>query len=484
LNRYDLHKTLAVNRFKYNLESGTDQKMSTKLTKSVQEVSKGRSAFGKNDMRYWEGKVYKLSFKEGGKRCESKQYSVKIQYRGQRRNFPLGLSNRSDAARRARDIYHSLIACGWEETIKKFHPQCGKPGNAFTVGDYIDFASRVAGVAPRTIACYASSLRMIAAEVEGIKAAASRFDYKKGGRDAWVAKVDAIPLMSLTPTAIEQWKNRFVRKRKGNPVEERKARNSANSFIRQARSLFAPKIIKHLSTDIELPDPLPFHEVTLFPRTSMRYVSRIDIHKIVSDAREQLGGPRRDDEDVKAYASRIEQFKIFLLAAFGGLRRNEIDKLLWEQVDLDQGIIEIRETTHFKPKSEDSRGQIEIEPEVAAQLERLKKNSRDAFVIRASAGSKKSKSAQWYRAQRHFDNLLVWLRSKGVTDLKPLHMLRKEAGSLVCGALGLHAASRFLRHADVRVTAEHYLDTKAKVTVGMGSLLGTVQPPEEMKEST
>lgn len=293
----------------------------------------------------------------------------------------------------------------------------------------------------------------------------------------------AIPLTSLTPTAIEQWKNRFVRKRKGNPVEERKARNSANSFIRQARSLFAPKIIKLLGEGTALPDPLPFHEVALFPRTSMRYVSRIDIHQLVSDAREELGEPRREGEDAKSYGSRTEQFKIFLLAAFGGLRRNEIDKLLWEQVDLEKGIIEIKETSHFKPKSEDSRGLIEIEPEVAAQLARMKKLSKQPFVIAASAGAGKSKSVQWYRSQRHIDGLLAWLRSKGVTDPKPLHVLRKEAGSLVCGALGLHAASRFLRHADVRVTAEHYLDTKTKVTVGMGSLLGIKQPSEALDQT-
>jgi integrase len=459
--------------------------MSIKLPKSGKAVAKQNWA--KTDIRYWEAAVFKPRFSRRSEDActgqnvikETKHYSVRISHQGQRHTIPLVVANKSEAARKARDIYLSLISTGWRETHEKFHPRhinrlaSENSQTTLTVGQFLEEVQALSGgLSHRSITGYIASLRMIAADVAGIKSDASRYDHKKGGRDAWAAKVDAVPLSRLTPSAIEQWKHRFVRKRKGNPVEERKARNSANSFIRQARSLFAPKIIKHIGGGIELHDPLPFHEVALFPRSSMRYVSRIDIHQLVSNAREELGAPRRENETVQSYGSRTEQFKIFLLAAFGGLRRNEIDKLLWEQLDLDKGIIEIRETTHFKPKSEDSRGLIQIEPEVASQLARLKDDTKQPFVIAASMGTAKSKSAQWYRSQRHFDDLLAWLRAKGINDQKPLHVLRKEAGSLVCNTSGLHAASRFLRHADVRVTAEHYLDTRTKVTVGMGSLLG------------
>src|SRR5207248_9542604 len=76
-----------------------------------------------------------------------------------------------------------------------------------------------------------------------------------------------------------------------------------------------------------------------------------------------------------------------------------------------------------------------------------------------------------YRAHRHFDALTVWLRSKGVTALKPLHELRKEFGSQLCAKYGIYAASRMLRHADIAITAQHYLDQKERVTFGMGNLL-------------
>jgi hypothetical protein len=103
-----------------------------------------------------------------------------------------------------------------------------------------------------------------------------------------------------------------------------------------------------------------------------------------------------------------------------------VTNLSQEQVDLDKGIIEIRETNHFKPKSEDSRGLIEIEPEVATQLARLKDNTKQPFVIAASMGAAKSKSAQWYRSQRHFDELLAWLRVKGINELFPLFDLERH----------------------------------------------------------
>jgi phosphatidylserine/phosphatidylglycerophosphate/cardiolipin synthase-like enzyme len=41
-----------------------------------------------------------------------------------------------------------------------------------------------------------------------------------------------------------------------------------------------------------------------------------------------------------------EQFKIFLLDAMAGLRRNEIDKLPWSALRFDEGVIRIRATEY------------------------------------------------------------------------------------------------------------------------------------------
>ena len=49
--------------------------------------------------------------------------------------------------------------------------------------------------------------------------------------------------------------------------------------------------------------------------------------------------------------------------------------------------------------------------------------------------------------------------------------LRKEAGSIIATKAGIHAASHFLRHADIQVTAMHYADHKERVTVDLGARL-------------
>jgi hypothetical protein len=49
---------------------------------------------------------------------------------------------------------------------------------------------------------------------------------------------------------------------------------------------------------------------------------------------------------------------------------------------------------------------------------------------------------------------------------------------------GLYAASHFLRHADIQVTAAHYVDNKKTITSGLGALLsGKVEPITKGKEA-
>jgi hypothetical protein len=89
-----------------------------------------------------------------------------------------------------------------------------------------------------------------------------------------------------------------------------------------------------------------------------------------------------------------------------------------------------------------------------------------------------------YHAQHVFERLGAWLRTKGVTAQKPLHELRKEAGSIVNRRHGLTAAKDFLRHADIAITAAHYIDRPRQATTGLGALLkaadeGKIVPLEE-----
>jgi integrase len=166
-----------------------------------------------------------------------------------------------------------------------------------------------------------------------------------------------------------------------------------------------------------------------------------------------------------------EELKVFLLAAMAGLRRNEIDKLPWTALNRDRATLRVEITEHFDGKSEDSIGEVDVDPEFLDLFKGFKSRSRGPFVIQSNVKARPGATYSHYRCKRVFERLNKWLREKGVNGVRPLHTLRKEFGSLVCEQFGIYAASRALRHADIGVTSQHYLDKKARATVGLGRLL-------------
>jgi hypothetical protein len=81
--------------------------------------------------------------------------------------------------------------------------------------------------------------------------------------------------------------------------------------------------------------------VEFFSRESMRYQSKLDPAGLVRCAILELAD---------------EPLKVFLLAIGAGLRRGEIDKLLWRQVDFTRGVIRVEVTEAAALKTEDSAG--------------------------------------------------------------------------------------------------------------------------------
>ena len=167
----------------------------------------------------------------------------------------------------------------------------------------------------------------------------------------------------------------------------------------------------------------------------------------------------------------IEQLKILLLALMVGLRRNEIDKLEWAAFRWDEGIIRIEATRYFHPKSEDAVGDVEVDAELLEIFRGFRARATGDFVIESEIAPRPGATYSHYRCQRLFEALSTWLRDHGVTGNKPLHTLRKEFGSQVCAKHGIYAASTALRHADIAITSQHYLDKRQRATVGLGALL-------------
>jgi integrase len=166
-----------------------------------------------------------------------------------------------------------------------------------------------------------------------------------------------------------------------------------------------------------------------------------------------------------------ELFKIFLLGAMAGLRRNEVDKLPWSAFRFDEGVICIEATAFFRPKSDGSEGDVLVDPELTEIFRGYHARATSEFVIESDCEPNPGALFDHYRCRDHFSELIKWLRAHGVSARTPLHALRKEYGSQINARYGLTAAQEQLRHATVTVTAAHYVENKQRSVLGFGHLL-------------
>src|SRR4051812_37559702 len=88
--------------------------MSKKITAELQRTGKV-SAIGKTDFRYW--------MQPNKMRKRSAHFEMATMCLKQRLTFPLGTSNKANAARMAADICTSLKAVGIDKTLERYKPK-------------------------------------------------------------------------------------------------------------------------------------------------------------------------------------------------------------------------------------------------------------------------------------------------------------------------------------------------------------------------
>ena len=394
--------------------------------------------FNKTDARYW---MRKVSFHTRN----SRTYSVHIQRDNQRRRIGLKTTDKEQAGALALEFYLKLRALGWEETLRwwKGDSTAAKKSDV-TIAEYLEAVTAKSPIYPKTIQSYAKALRKIAGDITG--------ETKREKRDA-------IRLRTLTAEKIEAWRIEFIRRKATDPLKEKSARISANAFIGRARSLFSSETVARVHDIVEIPEPVPFSGVKVEYVRVPRYRSTFDMATLLESAREELA------------TSKPEQFKIFLLGALAGLRRNEIDKLPWTAFRWKEGVIRVEATRFFRPKSRDSEGDVLVDPELLEIFRGYYAKRRSEFVIESDFPPNPSALYDHYRCEREISDLIDWLRLKGVVSKTPLHTLRKEFGSQINARYGLTAAQEQLRHANVAVTAAHYVENKHRSVLGFGHLL-------------
>lgn len=432
--------------------------------KSLRNLKSGdkMATHPKSDVRYWKARLFKHGHTKAGVRSYDSDWSVRIAHGGRREQINLRTPNAEAAATKAQRIYKEVIGAGWAVAVKEHKPQSAPTPSAApvvaTIGELITAATRLSSARKESLDTYAKALRRIATGVLAVKGGKSG---PKQGTDAKREMIDATPLDKLTPAAVLAWKNAFL-KSAANPQERNSAAVTVNSLLRNSKALLSKRVRPFLEKEIVLPSPLWFEDVPMEKEPSMRYHSTIDAGTILRAAMEELA------------PTEPEAFKALILTLICGLRRSEADSMQWAQVDLEVGTLEIMDTEHRALKSADSAGKIALDAEVVALLRGFKAKTKSPFILetpKLARAAFKEHQSRTYRCDATHTALIEWLRKHGVTGKRPLHTMRKEIGSIIATREGIFAASRFLRHSDIRITSRLYADSKTLVSAGLGALL-------------
>jgi integrase len=393
----------------------------------------------KTHVDHWFSRLRKRSYldRASGKVIEIPDWQVRLKKDGGESWFNLGTANQAAAAKKAKEIFAFLDANGWPATLAKFKPDSGAATHLdVTVGSFLDETKAVSGLKPVTYEIYAKKFRSLVAGVFKIDGGTAKHDYVNGGQKQWLERIHAVRLEKLTPEKINDWKVRELKAASKSPLQLKHASVTLRSILLSSKALFNPNIRKHLT--LRLPTPLPFEGVTLPEVGKSRYKSEIDPAVILIAARRELAeGINGDDQHV---SPRPELFKILLLALGAGMRRDEIDKLQWRNIQWSKNTIRVETTEYGSTKSADS-----------PRPESVKNHH--------------------YRCNHSFKELVAWLRSKGLKARNALHALRKEFGSQICAQAGIYAASVALRHSSINLTREYYIDKKQPAFFGVSKLM-------------
>lgn len=421
----------------------------------------------KDQKSYWKDRVRKRTYLRDGVRHESSEYYAFIQWGGKRRWIPLGTGNSDRAASNAAKKYVLLTEGGWSALEKKSNASA----DSLTVGEFLIRLEEVTKVSPRTWGNYTRAFRQIVGEIKGFKAPKGR-KFRWEDHRTWRGKIDEVTLSTLTEGSITRWTKTYVAKRDRGPESARKARNSCNTHLRNAKALFNEDLLRAAKLD-DLENP--FHRVRGYSPERKRYHSNFDAQNLLNSAWEELNKEKEEEETKDHFFRRKEAFKALVLFGFTAIRRMEADLLLWEQVNLDEGYIDIRRTRFFEPKADSSIGRIPLDADAVRVLRDFRKSDqRGPFVLRGPKPRRNSTHSA-YRCEKTFRYLIAWLKKYETSGgqrpfenvQKPLHEIRKEVGAILATRHGIFAAQRFLRHAEITTTERFYSDQKERFTTGL-----------------
>ena len=169
---------------------------------------------------------------------------------------------------------------------------------------------------------------------------------------------------------------------------------------------------------------------------------------------------------------------IVRMALGAGMRRSEIEAALpsWFTIQGETVKVHIHENQDFKPKN-GTNAIISIPRQDYETLLKLRGKSSSPFFVPGE--SKKIGSGRlWERVKV----VNTWLKSKGSTNAKPLHGLRKELGSILAEKEGIPKAAEYLRNT-IAVCSEYYVGIQGSSTPNIEATFAAPVPPVDPEEA-
>lgn len=232
---------------------------------------------------------------------------------------------------------------------------------------------------------------------------------------------------------------------------------SANSILRQARSVFAAGVMPAYQ-DLVLPDLTGFLKAPKLKGPAVQYVA--PPREVIERIGKEYPGLRESDPG--AYAA-------FLLGAFLGLRNNEVRVAEWAWVEQDGEAgwwLRLATKPHWRSKT--SRGRdVEIPAGVLAELQAVRGASVEgiagdpAYLVPAHHETE--------RNVRVFRRLNLWLRARGLDEAmfpKGFYELRKYFVNRAAWSGGTYRAARAAGNSPA-VVERYYSDSGGRAPVEM-----------------
>jgi len=150
---------------------------------------------------------------------------------------------------------------------------------------------------------------------------------------------------------------------------------------------------------------------------------------------------------------------------FTGARFGEIAHLTWDEVDLDNRIIYIRDKAEHRTKTRQSR-KITIHPRLHQILLERKKSTKGKLVFPSPHWGKEEKPIR--TLQRHFKELKEKL---GIDQEKTLHSFRHSfATHLKESGVPIEVIRDMLGHADIRMTTRYQITSMSQIKKAINKL--------------